>query len=89
MSTKHIHRVFDCKSLKEILPDYLDQTLQDKICEQLRIHLEECEDCRIYVKTVETTLILYKHYPEQDVPEEVRIDLRRNLRVKIEEKKDK
>ncbi len=76
MSTKHLGHGFDCSRIKELLPDYLDHELQDQICQQLRAHLEECEDCRIFVKTVETTIVLYKHCPEREVPEEVRLDLR-------------
>jgi len=83
MSTEHLHPHFDCNKLKELLPDYLDSELQEQICNELRTHLEECEDCRIYVKTVETTIVLYKHCPERDVPDEVRIDLREYLRKKV------
>ena len=84
MSTEPIKRGFDCRKIKELLPDYLDQTLQEEVCEHLKAHLEGCEDCRIFVKTVETTVVLYKHCPGSDVPEEVRIDLRQSLRAKIE-----
>ena len=84
MSTEPISRDFDCRKIKELLPDYLDQELQDEVCAQLRAHLEECDDCRIFVKTVETTVVLYKHSPHSDVPEEVRIELREGLRARIE-----
>jgi predicted anti-sigma-YlaC factor YlaD len=84
MSTEPIKRGFDCQKIKELLPDYLDQNLQEEVCKHLKAHLDECEDCRIFVKTVETTVVLYKHCPGCDVPEEVRIDLRQNLRAKIE-----
>lgn len=84
MSTEPIKRGFDCRKIKELLPDYLDQTLQEEVCEHLKAHLAECDDCRIFIKTVETTIVLYKHCPESDVPEEVRIDLRQSLRARIE-----
>ena len=86
MSTEITGRPFDCSRLKEILPDYLDSDLQSKVCAEIKAHLEECEDCRIFVKTVETTIVLYKHCPENDVPEEIRIDLRRRLRTTMEKK---
>ena len=89
MSTKPFKKGFDCGQLKEHLPDYLDKSLQDHVCEIVNAHLEECEDCRIFVKTVETTMILYKHCPGCDIPEEVRIDLRQHLRVSIEERSRK
>ena len=84
MSTKPIKRGFNCKEIKELLPDYLDQNLQEEVCTHLKEHLAECEDCRIFVKTVETTVVLYKHCPGSNVPEEVRIDLRQSLRARIE-----
>lgn len=88
MSTKSSEHPFDCSQLKEILPDYLDRSLRNEICAEIRSHMEECEDCRIYVETIETTLVLYKHCPENDVPEEIRIDLRRHLRAVVEKKGD-
>jgi predicted anti-sigma-YlaC factor YlaD len=86
MSTESSERPFDCSQLKDVLPDYLDRTLRDQICAEIKSHMEECEDCRIYVETIETTLVLYKHSPESDVPEEIRIDLRRRLRTTFEKK---
>ena len=86
MSTEYRERPFNCNELQELLPDYLDRTLRDQICEEIKAHLEECEDCRIFVETIETTLILYKHCPRSEVPEEVRIDLRRHLRTAVERK---
>ncbi len=89
MSTEPIKRGFNCREIKELLPDYLDQSLQEEVCKHLEVHLSECEDCRIFVKTVETTVVLYKHCPGSDVPEEVRIDLRQSLRARIEERRGK
>ena len=86
MSTDSFKKGFDCSRLKEVLPDYLDKTLQEHICAELRRHLDECEDCRIFVKTVETTIVLYKHSACHEVPEVIRIDLRRQLKLKIEGK---
>lgn len=87
MSTELTGKPFDCGRLKELLPDYLDPDLQDQVCVEVRAHLEECEDCRVFVKTVETTIVLYKERPHHEVPEEVRIDLRNLIRVKVEGRK--
>lgn len=86
MSTEITGKPFDCGRLKELLPDYLDSELQSQVCAEVKAHLEECEDCRIFVKTVETTIVLYKEYPDSDVPEEVSIDLRNLIRVRVEER---
>jgi predicted anti-sigma-YlaC factor YlaD len=86
MSTESSKQSFDCSQLKDVLPDYLDRSLRNEICAEIKSHMEECEDCRIYVETIETTLVLYKHCPENDVPEEIRIDLRRHLRTIVEKK---
>ena len=88
MSTEPVGPVFDCGKLKELLPDYLDNELQEQICRELRAHLDDCEDCRIFVKTVEITIVLYKHCPDRDMPQEVSIDLRERLRLKLKEGKD-
>ena len=89
MSTEPIKRGFDCRKIKEILPEYLDKNLREEVCKHLEAHLAECEDCRIFVKTVETTVVLYKHCPGSDVPEEVSIDLRQSLRARIEGRRGK
>lgn len=87
MSTDIPGRDFDCGRLKEMLPDYLDRTLRDEICREIRAHLDDCENCRIFVDTIETTIVLYKHYPDSDVPEEVRINLRESIRIRSQKKK--
>jgi predicted anti-sigma-YlaC factor YlaD len=87
MSIKVPGHEFDCSKLKDVLPDYLDRTLREQVCSEIKAHLEDCEDCRIYVETIETTIVLYKHCPDRDVPEEIRIDLRRSLRASIEQKR--
>ena len=73
--------------VEELLPDYLDRDLQDRICAEVRAHLEECEDCRVYVESIETTIVLYKQCPGADVPDEVRIDLRKHIRAHLEKKR--
>ncbi len=87
MSIKVPGHEFDCSKLKDVLPDYLDRTLREQVCSEIKAHLADCEDCRIYVETIETTIVLYKHCPDRDVPEEIRIDLRRSLRASIEQKR--
>ena len=84
MSTEPIKRGFNCREIKKLLPEYLDQNLQEEVCEHLKAHLEECEDCRIFVKTVETTVGLYKHCPGSDLPDKVRSDKLQSLRSRIE-----
>ena len=86
MSTEPLGPAFDCSRLKELLPDYLDNELQEQVCSELRAHLEECEDCRIFVKTVEMTIVLYKHCPDKDVPQKVSIDLKEKLRLRLQER---
>ena len=79
MSTDIENRGFDCGRIKELLPDYLDDGLQEHICRELEKHLKDCEDCRIFIKTVKTTITLYRQCPRQDVPDEIKIDLRKVL----------
>jgi predicted anti-sigma-YlaC factor YlaD len=88
MSTESFGKDFTCNQLQEVLPDYLDRTLREQLCSEIKAHLEECEDCRIYVETIETTIVLYRHCPDRDVPDEIRIDLRRHLRAIIEKRNE-
>lgn len=37
-----------CEVIRDLIPMYIDKTASDETAEQVRKHLQECEDCRKY-----------------------------------------
>ena len=70
----------ECRELLAILSDYLDEELDPGISDELEKHLEECRcSCPNFVKTFKMTIELYRCFPPEEVPEEVRLRLRHLL----------
>lgn len=45
-----------CKAMFAELSDYLDEQLDDSMCEQLEKHLDGCEPCKAFVASLEATI---------------------------------
>jgi len=45
-----------CKAMFAELSDYLDEQLDDSLCEELERHMTECEPCQAFVATLEATI---------------------------------
>lgn len=56
----------DCKALFAELSNYLDETLDDSMCNQLEKHLEGCAPCQTFLKTLETTIAACRDTPGEN-----------------------
>ena len=66
----------DCRELLAILSDYLDEELDPGICDEIEVHLEECQgSCARFVETFKITIELYRSSLSENVPQEVRLCL--------------
>ena len=45
-----------CKAMFAELSDYLDEQLDDSLCEELERHMTGCQPCRAFVATLEATI---------------------------------
>ena len=45
-----------CKAMFAELSDYLDEQLDDSLCEELERHMESCGPCQAFVATLEATI---------------------------------
>jgi RNA polymerase sigma-70 factor (ECF subfamily) len=45
-----------CKAMFAELSNYLDETLDDSLCEELEKHLEGCEPCKAFLSTLQATI---------------------------------
>lgn len=63
----------DCRQFLQILSEYVDETLDERLCAELEQHMAECEKCRVVVDTFRKTVELYRRSAEElSMPEEVR-----------------
>ena len=68
-----MHRHEECRQLLTSLSDYVDGDLQSELCDEIELHMSECENCRIVVDTLKKTIFLYQSTPDPaSVPEDVR-----------------
>jgi RNA polymerase sigma-70 factor (ECF subfamily) len=45
-----------CKAMFAELSDYLDEQLDDSLCEELEKHLDGCEPCKVFLATLKATI---------------------------------
>lgn len=68
-----MHRHEECRHLLGSLSDYLDGDLEQVLCDEIELHMEECENCRIVIDTLRKTIDLYQIASDPPtVPEDVR-----------------
>jgi predicted anti-sigma-YlaC factor YlaD len=68
-----MHRHEECRALLNSLSDYVDGDLQQELCDEIELHMKDCENCRIVIDTLSKTVSLYQTSSESTVvPDEVR-----------------
>jgi anti-sigma factor RsiW len=58
-----------CRDHLGELSDYLDGSLEPELCAEIERHLAECGNCRVVVDTLRKTVMLYRTYGHEDVPD--------------------
>ena len=68
-----MHRHEECRQLLNSLSDYVDGDLQQELCDEIELHMKDCDNCRIVIDTLSKTVSLYQTSSEPaEVPDEVR-----------------
>ena len=75
--------------MRALLSDFLDHSLHWRTSRSLEAHLASCPPCRVYVASIERTILLYRDRPVVDVPVAVRGHLRELLRERHEKVPEK
>jgi anti-sigma factor RsiW len=65
------------------LSNYLDERLDDSMCEQLEHHLEGCEACKAFLATLEATIKQLRSTPGEGPRRSVAEKVRRELLSKF------
>lgn len=76
-----------CRELFERLSEYVDGELSQEICEEVRRHMEGCEPCVAFAKTLKKTAELCRRLPSQPIPLEVAAGLRAVLAGHLSKRK--
>jgi anti-sigma factor RsiW len=58
-----------CRDHLGALSDYLDGDLQPELCAEIERHLAECGNCRVVVDTLRKTVLLYRAYGHEEIPD--------------------
>ena len=67
-----------CKAMFAQLSDYLDEQLDDSLCEELERHMTGCQPCQAFVATLEATIEQCRR-SERDCPPPEALKLRQEL----------
>ena len=65
-----------CRELFARLSEYVDGELSQEICEEIRRHMEGCDPCVAFSRTLRKTAELCHRLPSKPIPPEVAADLR-------------
>ena len=65
-----------CRELFERLSEYLDGELSPEICAEIRRHMDGCDPCINFTRTLKATADLCRRLPAHRVPPEVADELR-------------
>jgi predicted anti-sigma-YlaC factor YlaD len=65
----------NCKSLVELVTDYLEGALPEFERIALEEHLSQCEDCTAYLEQMRVTIVLTGMLTEDAIPEDGREEL--------------
>jgi anti-sigma factor RsiW len=68
-----------CRECAELLMEFLSGELNAEQCERIRLHLEDCPPCAIYIETYQITIRLTRQLPYGELPPEVAQRLRAAL----------
>ena len=58
-------RPVSCKVLFAQLSDYLDEQLDDSLCEELEEHLDGCQPCKAFLDSLEATITQLRKLPSE------------------------
>ncbi len=75
----------NCKSLLNELCDFLDGGLDAATVEEIKVHLDRCQDCRVLVDTTRKTIDIFCKAEPVALPQEVRNRLHEALERRLRE----
>ena len=74
-----------CKAMFAELSNYLDEQLDDSLCEELERHLGGCEPCKVFLTSLEATIEQCRMAPTECPASKKAVRLRKQLRKNYEQ----
>ena len=71
----------DCHDILNQVCEDLSEDINSQVCQDIRAHLETCEDCKAQLSAMKTAVNLYKCLEEKQVPVHVHERLFKMLNV--------
>ena len=68
-----------CKDMFAELSNYLDEQLDDSLCEELERHLKGCEPCEVFLSSLKATVEQCRRSPAERPAREKAVELRRKV----------
>jgi len=72
-------RAASCKALFAQLSNYLDEQMDDSMCEELEEHLDGCEPCKAFLASLESTVERLRTAPSDSLNKTSATKIRRDL----------
>jgi RNA polymerase sigma-70 factor (ECF subfamily) len=79
VSAKSEKRPASCKALFAQLSNYLDEELDDSLCEKLEKHFAGCEPCKAFLASLEATIEQLRNTPSESMTKSSAAKIRRDL----------
>jgi RNA polymerase sigma-70 factor (ECF subfamily) len=79
VSAKSEKRPASCKALFAQLSNYLDEELDDSLCEKLEKHFSGCEPCKAFLASLEATIEQLRNTPSESMTKSSAAKIRRDL----------
>lgn len=76
---KELPRPARCKAMFAELSNYLDEQLDDSLCEELERHLGGCEPCKVFLSSLEATIARCRTSPAECPSSKKAVRLRKQL----------
>lgn len=76
------HRPARCKAMFAELSNYLDEQLDDSLCEELEQHLNGCGPCKVFLASLEATIEQCRRSIGERLPEQKTVKLGKQLAQK-------
>ncbi len=73
-----------CKAMFAELSNYLDEQLDDSLCEELERHLGGCEPCKVFLSSLEATIEQCRTAPMESPESKTAVRLRKQLLMNYE-----
>lgn len=68
-----------CKAMFAELSNYLDEQLDDSLCEELQRHLDGCGPCKVFLASLESTIEHCRQLPAESPSGKAAVKLRKQL----------